>query len=154
MKFKTIIALAFAFVLATDALKADPAVDAHLRQELLKTLKPDAAPTPALPLGDQHFALLAQKPNDIESAINLFERCIKQDRPIAETVYAFNVVADNYERLNAHFLQVYVWVQILKDFGKTFRFFGCGSGGASRSIHLSCLPRPVVLCRLSILPSN
>jgi hypothetical protein len=118
MKLKAIIALAFGFVLATDALKADPADDAHIRQELLKALKPDAAPTPALPLGDQHVALLAQELNDVESATNLFRRCIKQNRPIVETVNAFNVLADNYHGLCAHVLQFYVWAKTENASGK------------------------------------
>jgi hypothetical protein len=61
---------------------------------------------------------LAQELNDIESATNLFERCIKQDRPIAETVNAFNVLADNYDHLCAHVLQVYVWSKTENASGK------------------------------------
>jgi HrpA-like RNA helicase len=92
MKVKAIIALVLGFVLATDALKAD-------------------TPTASLPAGDQHVALLAQETNAVESAINLFKRCIDQDRPNAEAVNAFNVLADNYDRLCAHLLQFYVWAK-------------------------------------------
>src|SRR6516164_2699338 len=111
MKLKAIIALAFGFVLATDALKADPADDAHIRQELLKALKPDAAPTPALPLGDQHVALLAQELNDVESAEVLLKRCIDQDRENAQVVNAATVLADSYERLCVHLSQFCFWIK-------------------------------------------
>jgi hypothetical protein len=46
------IALAIGFALAAEALKADPIDDAYIRQKLLQGLKPDTAPTDALPEGD------------------------------------------------------------------------------------------------------
>jgi hypothetical protein len=92
-----IIALACGFVLATDALKAD---------------------APSVPEGDQHVAHLTQQLNDFESAINLFKRCINQDRPTVETVNALNVLADNFDRLCAHVLQFYVWAKSENTAGK------------------------------------
>jgi hypothetical protein len=90
MKLKAIIAIAFGFVLATDALKAD---------------------APSVPQGDQHVALLAQQLNDFESATNLFQRCVNQDRPIVEAANALNVLADNLDRMGAHFSQFYAWAK-------------------------------------------
>jgi hypothetical protein len=71
-------------------------------------LKADAS---SVPEGDQHVALLAQQLNDFESATNLFQRCINQDRPIVEAVNALNVLADNLDRMCAHLLQFRVWVR-------------------------------------------
>jgi hypothetical protein len=97
--------------LTADALKADPADDAHIRQKLLKALKPDAAPTPALPLGDQHVALLAQELDDVASAGVLFKRCIDQDRENVQVIHAANVLADSYEELCVQLSQFYFWVK-------------------------------------------
>ena len=97
MKLKAIIALAFGFLLAADALKADAS---------------------SVPEGDQHVALLAQQLNDLESASNLFQRCINQDRPIVEAVNALNVLADNIDRMCAHLLQFCVWVKTENASGK------------------------------------
>ena len=69
------------------------------------TLKADQP----LPEGDQHVALLAQELDDVLSASILLKRCINQDRSNVEAVNAANVLADNYDRLCAHFSQFYVW---------------------------------------------
>jgi hypothetical protein len=97
MKLKAIIAIAFGFVLATDALKASAS---------------------SVPEGDQHVALLAQQLNDVDSALNLFQRCINQNRPSIETLNALNVLADNFDRLCAHVLQFYVWAKTENTSGK------------------------------------
>jgi hypothetical protein len=69
------------------------------------------APTASIPLGDQHVALLAQQLNDLESATNLFQRCINQDRPIVEALNASTVLADNFDRMCALLFQFYVWAK-------------------------------------------
>jgi hypothetical protein len=111
MKLHSIIATALGFVLAPGALNANPADDAQVQQELLKALKPDTAPTPALPLGDQHVALLAQELDDVASAEVLLKRCIDQDRENAQVVNAATVLADSYERLRVHLSQFCFWVK-------------------------------------------
>jgi hypothetical protein len=62
-----------------------------------------------LPEGDQHVATLAQELDDVVSASTLLKRCVNQDRSNAEAVNAANVLADNYDRLCAHFSQFYFW---------------------------------------------
>lgn len=64
-----------------------------------------------LPEGDQHVASLAQELDDVVSASTLLKRCINQDRSNAEAVNAANVLADNYDRLCAHFSQFYFWIK-------------------------------------------
>jgi hypothetical protein len=85
-RFAIALLFTLGFALAAEVLKADP-------------------PTASLPEGDQHVAALAQALNDVESAINLFQRCINQDQPTVETVNALSVLADNNDRLCAHLLQ-------------------------------------------------
>src|SRR5262245_27545936 len=104
MKFKSIIALALGFALAAEVLKAD-------------------LPNSSLPQGDQHVSAIAQQVSDVESAMILFKRCINQNRSNAETVNAFNIVADNYDRLCAHFAQFYYCLKFpTKTSGSTLEF--------------------------------
>jgi hypothetical protein len=111
MKLEPIITLALGFTLAAQTLRADPADDAYIREQLLKGFKPGTTPTPSLPDGDRHVAGIAQELNDVESAMILFKHCINQNRSNAETVNALNVLADNYDRLCAHLSQFYFWIK-------------------------------------------
>ena len=52
-----------------------------------------------------------QQLNDLESATNLFQRCINQDWPIVEAVNASTGLADNLDRACALLLQFYVWAK-------------------------------------------
>jgi hypothetical protein len=131
-KLRSIISLAIGFALSVQIVKADPADDAQIRQELLKGLKPNTAPTPALPEGDQHVVLLAEELDDVASAGILFKRCIDQDRPNAQVINAANVLADSYERLCVHASQFYFWIKYWsKSSGKTSDF----SADAQNRLH-------------------
>jgi hypothetical protein len=72
-------------------------------------LRPNAAPTPAPPAGDEHVFLLAQEIDDVVSAQILLKRCLNLDRSNVEVVNAANVLSDNYDRLCSHLSQFYFW---------------------------------------------